>query len=74
MNTIIKISIFIFLIFTLIYLYKYRKEKYVFSKYIVTIISIGFFAIAILSAIVDDIQSLAIGVTLFGYFLGYFYE
>lgn len=74
MNTIIKISIFIFLIFTLIYLYKYRKEKYVFSKYIVTIISIGFFTIAILSAIVDDIQSLAIGVTLFGYFLGYFYE
>lgn len=74
MNTVIKLSIFIFLLFTLFYLYKYIKERYVFSKYIVTIISIGFFAIAILSAIVDDIQTLAIGVTLFGYFLGYFYE
>lgn len=74
MNFVIKLSIFIFLLFTLIYLFKYRKEKYVFSKYIVTLLSLGFLAIAVVAAIADDIQFVAIGITMFGYFLGYFYE
>ena len=74
MNFVIKLSIFIFLLLTLIYLFKYRKDKYVFSKYIVILLSLGFLAIAVVAAIVDDIQFVAIGITMFGYFLGYFYE
>lgn len=71
---VIEIGLFIFLLLTLIYLFKYRKDKYVFSKYIVTLLSLGFLTMAVFAAIVDDIQFVAIGITMFGYFLGYFYE
>lgn len=70
----IKLSILIFMVFTLIYLFKYRKDKYIFGKYIAIILSLGFLAMTIIAAIVDDIQFVAIGVTFCGYFLGYFYE
>ena len=74
MKLIIEISIFIFLLFTLFYLYKYRKDKYVFIRYFTILLSLGFFAIALFAAIADDILFVTIGVIWFGYFLGYFYD
>lgn len=74
MNLVIKLSIFILLLFTIFYLFKYRRDKYVFHRYFTILLSLGFLAMAVFAAIADDIQFVAIGITIFGYFLGYFYE
>ena len=74
MNLVIKLSIFILLLFTIFYLFKYRRDKYVFHRYFTILLSLGFFAMAFLAAIADDILFVSIGVVWFGYFLGYFYE